>query len=439
MTPTTTNEGGGVRPASLTSKVRVQFATGFSGADAVSACVHKHPEDFGHWRQVSCAELTAEEAKAMGAGKIAGNAACACSVLKARCDCPNQGNVQKAEAPRTSDGRRASVNVMVQGPPCQPFSRSGDELGEDDPLAWLSVDALQFANRCEADVLVLENVPQLMSPKHASFFADLEKRLGGAGYQISPKPLDPRMFSAPVKRPRLYLVCVRGLGSPAANKEAAERITADWPSVSDFNPEAVCWPDYIETAERLAAPGREISWQKLALSQHQAGQVLSRSGMNPGGLDPFVKEIFRQAERYGFDEEGELSNLAPDEMWFWDNEQGFTSSRGVLPTIMKGSRSQRGAFLKIDGELHPRYMSAWEVERFQGFPQVREPDGRLEGWTHVHHIPPRTGRRQYLSEQERYKLMGNSMSIHCLHFLLKRVDDVMQPVWAAKKNRAQIS
>ena len=104
---------------------------------------------------------------------------------------------------------------------------------------------------------------------------------------------------------------------------------------------------------------------------------------------------------------------------FWSSNYGLNTSEGVCPTLARNGRFNVGTFMEDgEGKLFPRILAAGEAERLMGFPG---------DWTAVAH----PGGKRPLSEAERYRLIGNSMSIDVLDYLLERTDQVLRRDGAA--------
>jgi len=391
----------------------VQFATAFSGADAVAACVHRHPEHFGHWRQAWAAELTREEAKAAGcSGGVVSNAGYACSVLTRRCPCPNLGDITRVvRERRMPDGR---VDVLVMGPPCTDYSKAGGQKGPKGNVAPLSIDAAEITLAARAEVAVIENSPEWQR-KFPDFYESV-MRIPAATHSHRSGTMTPQMFGMPVNRERTYVVLVRN------DEGQLDQIMSGWPPKRSIDPAVFDWGRILEPVADLRRQGRMKRHGRgggLVVSNSQAAHILGRKG--DGGVDERAERAFERAMRDSFDEDADLEDLGAAEMLFWDDEFHL-KAHPRLATLMKSSGLSRGTFFRADGFWWPRFLTAAECERAQGFPGA---------WTDVPHIHSK--KRSPLSENMRMGLMGNSMSVQCLRFLLSRIDIVMQPLWQRRR------
>ena len=80
-------------------------------------------------------------------------------------------------------------DVLVGGFPCQPFSKSGKQLGMDETRGTLFWNITQVIKHCEPKIVLLENVRNLVGPNHIHEWNVILKTLRDLGYRVSNKPL----------------------------------------------------------------------------------------------------------------------------------------------------------------------------------------------------------------------------------------------------------
>jgi DNA (cytosine-5)-methyltransferase 1 len=129
-----------------------------------------------------------------------------------------------------------TVDILIGGTPCQSFSVAGKRLGLDDPRGNLALEYVRLAERLDAQWMVFENVPGLLSNAAGKDFAVFISAVTGheygppaTGWQNSGiaagKPgrfgiawriLDAQYFGVAQRRRRLFVVGYRGDWRPAA-------------------------------------------------------------------------------------------------------------------------------------------------------------------------------------------------------------------------------
>jgi len=104
----------------------------------------------------------------------------------------------------------ASVDLLVGGPPCQPFSIVGKRLGLADPRAQLIQEYLRLICQINPRAVIFENVPSLISAHDGAVIDDIEAQLTSMGYRVKYGILNAADYGVPQNRKRLILVAVRG-------------------------------------------------------------------------------------------------------------------------------------------------------------------------------------------------------------------------------------
>jgi DNA (cytosine-5)-methyltransferase 1 len=103
---------------------------------------------------------------------------------------------------------RGAVDVVVGGPPCQPWSTGGKRLGADDPRnGWPAFLRALAAVRPVA--FVAENVAGLASARRRPDLAALQRDLGAAGFRVHAQVCNAADHGVPQSRRRLFVVGVR--------------------------------------------------------------------------------------------------------------------------------------------------------------------------------------------------------------------------------------
>ena len=104
-------------------------------------------------------------------------------------------------------------DVLFAGFPCQPFSKSGKQLGMKEDRGSLFHDILWILKKHKPTLVVLENVRNLSGPRHAHEWAFIVQSLRKIGYKVSMKPfvvsphrIPPSFGGTPQARERVFIV-----------------------------------------------------------------------------------------------------------------------------------------------------------------------------------------------------------------------------------------
>ena len=79
-------------------------------------------------------------------------------------------------------------NVLAGGFPCQPFSKSGNQKGVNEARGTLFFNILKVIESKKPELVLLENVRNLVGPKHISDYKKMVKLLRQLGYVVSAEP-----------------------------------------------------------------------------------------------------------------------------------------------------------------------------------------------------------------------------------------------------------
>lgn len=122
----------------------------------------------------------------------------------------------------TTETKFPEADLIIGGPPCQPFSRSGNQLGKDDSRNGFPA-FIAAVSSMRPRIWIFENVNGLPESMHEYYESVLED-LRNLGYTVEPHPV--RMVKYGVPQTRERMVVVGHQGGYSFPKESARRVTA---------------------------------------------------------------------------------------------------------------------------------------------------------------------------------------------------------------------
>jgi len=123
--------------------------------------------------------------------------------------CRDVRTVRFAAVARLEGYREAEYRVLAACAPCQPFSKVRRN-GRNDPRRALLAPVLEAAGALVPDVVLLENVPGLLSGLGSDIFREFVSGLEAQGYHAEWRVLDAKSYGVPQTRRRLVLLAGRG-------------------------------------------------------------------------------------------------------------------------------------------------------------------------------------------------------------------------------------
>ncbi len=104
----------------------------------------------------------------------------------------------------TTDCRFPAADIVIGGPPCQPFSVGGLQKGKEDRRNSFPV-FIEAIRQVRPAIFLFENVKGLLNAD-GGYFRAILKDLRALGYRVSPKILNAANYGVPQKRERLFVI-----------------------------------------------------------------------------------------------------------------------------------------------------------------------------------------------------------------------------------------
>ncbi len=100
-------------------------------------------------------------------------------------------------------------DILCAGFPCQPFSQMGNRKGFKDKRGTGFFDILKFITKHNPKILILENVPGLMTHINGKTFSKIIKDINDNGYTTTYDILKCSDYGIPQMRRRVFIIGVR--------------------------------------------------------------------------------------------------------------------------------------------------------------------------------------------------------------------------------------
>ena len=289
---------------------------------------------------------------------------------------------------------KGEVDILVGGPPCQPFSPAGKRMGLSDPRASPLKYFINAIRELQPKAFVMEEVPGLLSSRLKHFpISEREKReptgeeeegsafkvvlqmLRSTNYNMVYGKLNSADFGSPQVRERLIF-----LGLRDSSPSLPER-THSGSGIAGTLP----WNTFWEATADLKPPKKDFAGLSDVTKKYM-------SYIPPGGNwrelpEELTKDAMKGAYYAGGGKMGFYRRLS------WDEPS---------PTVVT-TPSQKGTMF-----VHPeqdRMISVREYGRVQGFPD----DWEIVG-----------------SASDKYRLIGNAVSVHLSYAVALHVRSLLE-------------
>jgi DNA (cytosine-5)-methyltransferase 1 len=288
--------------------------------------------------------------------------------------------LQEADIHSVNPKDLPDFGLLVGGFPCQPFSIAGKREGFADKRGTLFNEILRVAKEKRPEMLLLENVPGLLSIEQGGTFEAIIRSLAELGYICEWQVFDSKFFGVPQQRRRVFIVAytptiARSRGTffpiPTGNTKRSAKVAVRQETCSTLD--ANYW--------KGAGAGRTLIMQpymgKIRVYKDHAPTICSRLGTG-GGNVPLVSMILG------------------------DNTKGNIKQR-VKDVSDNPSWTLGGCQTLVTSSDRIRRLTPIECERLQGFP---------DNWTR-HGLTPQ-GEQVEISNTQRYKTLGNAVTVNVI-------------------------
>jgi DNA (cytosine-5)-methyltransferase 1 len=269
------------------------------------------------------------------------------------------------------------VDVICGGFPCQDLSVAGKRVGLAGERSGLFHDAMRLVRKLKPKILVLENVPGLLSSNNGLDFATVLREVG-EGWdceEVAWRVLDSQFFGVPQKRRRVFIVGSSRIRSAEQVLALSEGGDGDHPKKRATREETSS-----DTEER--ARNRGIWWDGGDVSASITTRSHFQSMPDKGNFQAVIEQrvvgalCARDYKGVGFQ--------------YVEREKVVVDSRS--------------SFRKIS--MNVRRLTPRECERLQGFP---------DDWTQIGMQEKPT------ADSHRYKQLGNAVTVNVAQWIARRV------------------
>lgn len=163
------------------------------------------------------------------------------------------------ETTLSTESKIIKSDILIGGPPCQPFSREGNQKGKKDERDMVPI-FLQAIHDQKPLIAIMENVDNIVGKRHTAYFSKILSQIEELEYQVSYQVLNFADYGVPQSRKRLVLVAHRGNWEFPPKKVTSFNTVGDtlpkdsWSAkTGDDHPELVLTENmdkYIETYEQ---------------------------------------------------------------------------------------------------------------------------------------------------------------------------------------------
>lgn len=122
-------------------------------------------------------------------------------------------DIRELESSKVQNSLGGNPDLIIGGPPCQPFSVAGKQGAVKDPLGKLYSDFIRQVSELNPKYVVMENVYGLMQVKSANMLQLIYDSYENIGYKVVHRELNSADYGTPQKRRRVFFVASKDLSN----------------------------------------------------------------------------------------------------------------------------------------------------------------------------------------------------------------------------------
>jgi DNA (cytosine-5)-methyltransferase 1 len=280
--------------------------------------------------------------------------------------CADASQITAYDIRKAAKLKRAQVDVVFGGAPCQGFSMIG-KRALDDPRNRLLLEFVRLTVELDANYFVFENVKGLTVGLHRKLLEELIDAFHSNGYEVHLpyRVLNAADFGVPQDRRRLFLMgAKKGLPLPHYPLHTASLHTTVWEAIGDL-PDVDEYPELIETdvlakvrfgrASRYARILRGSIADKTDFSNPRIWDSKRLTSCLRTEHTPLSQRRFKSTEPGKVEPVSRFLKLDPN---------------GICNTLRAGTGSDHGAFTS-PRPIHPyaaRCITVREAARLHSYP-----------------------------------------------------------------------
>ena len=115
-------------------------------------------------------------------------------------------DIRKLSPELVSGFFKGKPDVIIGGPPCQPFSVAGKQKATNDPLGVLYRDYIKHIEYLKPSIVIMENVYGMAQVKSINMVDEIYKSFNKIGYDVTHKELLAADYGTPQMRRRLFFI-----------------------------------------------------------------------------------------------------------------------------------------------------------------------------------------------------------------------------------------